>query len=96
MEKEVVIKDDSGNDIKVKIRRITYGEYNEILKSCMKLELIGGMNKGTIDLIKFRHDIVRASADKSVDVDKLPVEEALKLENEVMEFNGLSGEASFQ
>jgi hypothetical protein len=75
----------------VKLRRLTYGEYMDILKSALKVEMVGEITKSNLDVVKFRHDIVLACIENKneIDVDKLDVKTALEVEAKVFELNGM-------
>ena len=80
----------------VKLKRIEYGEYTKILQSVLKVEMIGETPKSQFDIIKFRHDVTKTCIENTdIDLDKLPVNVALLIEDKVFEYNELMTRGSF-
>ena len=81
--------------MKAKVRKVTYGEYNNILQRCIEMKMVGSISQTTINPIKFQRELVNTcvTIEGDIKLENLPAEIGLKLEAEVMAENNLSDES---
>jgi len=92
--REVEITLANGEKKVVKIRRITYGEYNEIMKKSVKIEYLGGTPKTSVDMVEFKKLLVNAALVDKINIDELPLDSGLAIEKAALDENGM-GENGF-
>jgi hypothetical protein len=93
IEKDV---DVDGKNVHVKVRKLTYGEMNNIFQRCTEVKVVGQATNISMNMFKLQHEITVASVSLSEGkVDDLPVTVGRELEDMALKENGMSGE-SFQ
>ncbi len=98
-EQEAVYQVD-GKELKYKIKRVKYGDWQKVMQSSGSgnVELLGNITKGKIDTTRLMDDLMKLSVESlsGVDFHDLPMACGMDLQEKVLSFNGMNEQKPFR
>lgn len=85
-----------GKKVKFTIKRLSYGQYQKAVASATSMDLLGNVAKGKIDSTKMIDEMMKSCVSGEMDYHLLDAVDGIKLQEEMMKFNGLGGEGNFR
>ena len=82
---------EGGRTYTIKINKITYGVYNNIMQKVSEMKVVGSVSNGSFNVFQFRKLVVQASVTlpEGLVLENLSLENGQLLEHEALVENGL-------
>ena len=82
---------EKGQEYVIKVNKITYGVYSNIMQEVSQMKVIGNVTDGSFNIFKFRKLIVKSAVvlPEGLVLDNLSLENGQLLEHEALVENGL-------